>query len=128
LEWHRWEGGELKSGFVFRVKDIWPFFERPDGHGAPGNAIRGWARRGIIEAYQVKPNAEWHLTAKGVTDAWRLWARHKGLAPEAMPKGLKKLLGDQATEKMEAALPETVVRIEITIRSTGAVEVVQSAA
>jgi len=45
-----------------------------------------------------------------------------------MPDGLKNLLGVHAIHQAETGLPETVVRIEITIRSTGAVEVVQSAA
>src|SRR5438552_67843 len=101
----------MRAGYVFKVKDIYAYFPRPDGRGRPGNAIRSWARKGIIDAYQVAPNGEWHISAQGVADAWRLWAQHKGLDSDAMPSELVALLANHrspASLNGEAA----VVRIE----------------
>jgi hypothetical protein len=115
----------MRTGYTFKVKNIFAYFPRPDGKGAPGNAIRAWARKGIIDAYQVAPHGEWHLSAQGVRDAWRLWAQHKGLDSDAMPAELATLLAD---ERSPSSLNgEPVVRIEITIHTAGNVEVASTA-
>ena len=76
------------SRYAYKVPAIAKALPKPDGRGAPGNAIRGWCRRGFIEGFrQAKPGAQIYLNAHGVREAWLNWADHKGLDPEAdMPK------------------------------------------
>jgi hypothetical protein len=101
--------------YQYKIPDIAPHFPRPGG-GAPGNAIRDWCRRGLITGFhQHSKNAEYRLTARGVKEAWILWAAHKTLDPEAgLPKEIRRIIEsiDDHPQPVDAA-GRPVVRIEV---------------
>lgn len=104
-----------KDAYRYKVPEIAQHFPTPGG-GAPRNAIRSWCRRGLITGFhQHTKNAEYRLSARGVKEAWVLWAAHKGLDPEAaMPKEIRKIIEplDREISPVDSA-GRPVVRIEV---------------
>ncbi len=102
--------------YVHKVPAIAKQFPKPDGRGAPGNAIRGWCRRGFIEGFrQRSKNAQIFLNAYGVREAWLNWADHKGLDPDAdLPDSLREIIGSiDADHVATGGDQRPTVRIEV---------------
>lgn len=111
----------MAEGYRYKVPEIAYQFPGP---GRPGNAIRSWGRKGLIDGYQHAPNGAWHLSAQGVADAWHLWAKHRGLDPEAdMPEGIRRIVETGATGPRKPV----VITITIAVNADG-VEVLQKSA
>jgi hypothetical protein len=101
--------------YRYKMPDVAPHFPKPGG-GAPGNAIRSWCRRGLITGFhQPSKNAEYRLSARGVKEAWILWAAHKGLDPEAgLPKEIRRIIESIEEQRPSVdAAGRPVVRIEV---------------
>lgn len=106
------------EGYRYKIPDITPHFPKPDGTGKPGGAIRSWCRKGLITGYhQHSKNAEYRLNARGVREAWVLWAAHKGLDPEsAMPKKIREIIGSATQTPLTPAAEageRPIVKIEV---------------
>lgn len=116
------------EGYRYKVPDFAKKFPRPNGKGAPGNAVRSWSRKGLIRGvHQHSPNAEYRFTAGGVREAWLLWADHKGLDPEKdMPVEVRKIVATIG-EAVPAPAPG-VPTVKIEVPPGVAVEVIYKAA
>lgn len=105
--------------YVHKVPAIAKLLPKPDGRGAPGNAIRGWCRRGYIENFrQRNKNAQIYLNAYGVREAWLNWADHKGLDPDTdIPEGIRDIIGvideDHVVTPPAGGDERPTVRIEV---------------
>ncbi|MGI8775754.1 MAG: hypothetical protein ACR2KQ_12275 [Actinomycetota bacterium] len=121
----------MTEEYRYKVPDVARHFPRPDGKGKPGNAIRSWCRRGLVTGfYQHSKNAEYRLSARGVREAWMLWAGHKALDPQAhMPKEIRQII-EEATQALATLAHEEAERpiVRIEVPPGVAVEVIYRAA
>ena len=105
------------GAFRYKISEVTPHMPLVDGTGKPGQAIRSWCKRGLITGFrQHTKNAEYRLSARGVREAWILWAGHKGLDPDgAMSKKLREMIGPAAgsTDAAPSPAERPIVRIEV---------------